>query len=528
MDVLETTLFGPEAATIIILAGLAAAIAYLTRRPAALLFLATGMIAGPLTGLVSASATAELLSEFGLIFLLFLIGLDITVERIRPLLRDTLWISPAQMIVTFLVFTGLTGLYFPTTTAVIIGIAMTYSSTAVVLTMLEDRGESDTTTGRLNMSILLFEDIAVILIIAGITAGGATTALASAAVTALGSLAVLLVSAFLLTRYILPFLLSRSYDHPHTYFVEAIGVLFLFLGISELLGISLEIGAFFAGITLAQLPGHEELHERIRPLTSLFMALFFIGLSLQLSRSDLLVHADIALLIAGAVLIEKLIVHLGLFTMAGYTKDIVVRGSINMTQTSEFSLVLGATALSAGLIGQEILGLLALVALTTMMISTILIDEQDRVLELLGIEDQQSHSETDAVIIGFGQDGASILGLLQAQYDDITVVDPRLETAQTLRDTDVRHVFAEIGHEAIKRESGFYTADIIVGIDTPAEEGLELLNADPDGTVVLIADDIETADAFQEAGADHVIDREDLSIQHLNSIIGQMRGETGE
>lgn len=200
---LETTFFGPAVATVVVLAAVSAVLARLTGRPAPLVFLLGGLIAGPLTGLVPASETANLLAEYGLIFLLFLIGLDLTVERVKPLLRQTLWISPVQMVVTFLVFAGLGSMFFPPTVAIVIAIAMTYSSTAVVLTMLERRGESDTETGRLNMSILLFEDMTVILIIAGITAGGASSALASAAGQAVLSLIGLLTSAALLTR-ILP------------------------------------------------------------------------------------------------------------------------------------------------------------------------------------------------------------------------------------------------------------------------------------------------------------------------------------
>jgi Kef-type K+ transport system membrane component KefB len=525
--VLETTFFGPAIATIVVLAAVSALIARLTGRPAPLVFLLAGLIAGPLTGLVPASETADLFAEYGLVFLLFLIGLDLTIERVKPLLRQTAWISPAQMIVTFLVFAGLGSLFFSTTVAIVIGIAMTYSSTAVVLTMLERRGEADTETGRLNMSILLFEDMTVILIIAGITAGGATSALASAAGQAVLSLIGLLTAAAILT-VVLPRLLADSYDQPHAYFIQAIGVLFLFLGLSQTIDISAEIGAFFAGITLAQLPGHKELHERVKPLTTLFMALFFIGLGLQLTRADLLAHADLAVLFAAVILIEKLILHLGLFHLAGFDRETVVRGAINMTQTSEFSLILGTAAVGAGLIGQQILGLLALIALLTMMASTILIDGQDSIYRRIAVDKDQKHHETGALLIGFGDDGAEVLGLLRSHFDTVTVVDPHIETAQALKDADVHHVFASIEHEAVKREAGFHTADIIVALETDAEEGLELLAAGPtDGRLILVTDDTDTAQILRDGGADTVLDRESFRIQAMKDAIKDRGDQDG-
>lgn len=287
-----------------------------------------------------------------------------------------------------------------------------------------------------------------------------------------------------------------------------------------MIDISAEIGAFFAGITLAQLPGHKELHERVKPLTTLFMALFFIGLGLQLSQADVLAHADLAVLFAAVILIEKLILHLVLFKIAGFDRETVVRGAINMTQTSEFSLVLGASAAGAGLIGQEILGLLALIALLTMMASTILIDEQDRIYDLIADETGRTHHQTGALLIGFGDNGPEVLGLLRSHFETVSVVDPRIETAKAVRDMDVHHLFASIEHEAVKREAGFHTADVIIALDVDAEEGLELLQTgSTDGRLILVTEDTETAEILREAGADTVLEKESFRIEAMKDAI---------
>lgn len=515
-----STLFGLEIATIIILAGLAALAGRILHLSPAPMFLATGILVGPALGLVEGGSGAEVLSSLGMVFLLFLIGLELKFDRIKPVLRSTLTITPVQMLITAVVFFSISLLYFDRTTAIIIGIATAYSSTAVVLHMLTERNEIGTEAGRLDMGLLLFEDITVIVVLAIITAGGAASALTGAVVQAFTALAVIGGAAFLCAWYVLPHVLSRFYDRPHAYFIQALGGLFLFIGLSELLGISHELGAFFAGIAIAQLPVNEEIHEQMRPLTELFMALFFISLSLQLTAENLLMHLDIALLMSAVVFVDKFVVHLGLFKLAGYRKETSFRGALNMMQTSDFSIIVGATALSAGLIGSNILGLLTLVALITMMISTIFIDKQDWLYSLIGEVDRGEHTETDVVLIGYGEPGPDIVHLVEQYFDDITVVDTSMTTDRQLAATPHRHVYADIRHETVKREAGFYTASLIVAITPLPETGLNLLEVRPEDTpIIMIADDTETAVVFQDAGADLVLTQETLGAQHLRHVL---------
>ncbi len=520
---IPNTLFGPDIMLIIVLVGLAALLAHVLRLAAPLVFLAVGVLVGPVLGVVDGGHSAEVLADLGLVFLLFLIGLDLKADRVRPTLRTTLQVSPAQMLVTFLVFFGLSILFFDPVTALVIGIATTYSSTAVVLQMLAERNEVDTTAGRLDTGLLLFEDMTVIVVIAAITAGGAAAGIAGALARTAVALVVVGGAAFLAARVVLPRVLPRFYDRPHTYFLQAVGVLFLFIGLSDVTGVSHEIGAFFAGIALAQLPGNDEIHEQVRPLTTLFMALFFIGLSVGLSTSALLVHWDLALLFSAVVLVDKFVVHLGLFHLAGQSRETSVRAAINMMQTSEFSLVLGATAFTAGLIAPGVLGLLTLVALITMMVSTVLIDKQDVLYGLIGEPSHPESRASEAVLVGFGESGPDVLAVLERHVDDIVVVDPARATARILADTPHEHVFADIRHEEIKRRAGFHTASVVVGLDVPPETGADMLAA-RDAGVVMVTDDPDDADAFRDAGAAAVLDRTALGADRLRDTVRDILG----
>lgn len=525
MCVLATTLFAPDIVLIMVLIGGAALLARALGLAAPMLVLFFGLLAGPGLGIIEAGNTAEVLADLGLVFLLFLIGTELKFDRIRPTLWTTIRVTPAQMGITFLVFFGISRLFFDVTTALVIGVATTYSSTAVVLRILEERNEVDTVAGQLDTGLLLFEDMTVVVVITAITAGAAATGLLGALMQTLLALVLIGGAAYVCARFIFPHTLARFYDEPHAYFLQAVGWLFLFLGLSELVGISHEIGAFFIGIALAQIPGNEELHERVRPLTELFMALFFVSLAVSLSATDLLVHWEVAVLFAVAVFVDKFLVHYGLFTLTGYDQETSFRGSVNMMQTSDFSIVLGATAVGAGLVGQDILGLLTLVALTTMMVSTVFIDKQDWLYSLIGTVDHGEHRETEIVVVGFGEAGPDILDVLEGYTDDIVVVDPDPATARILQGTDHTHVFADIRHEEIKRQAGFYTASLVLGVDLDPETGLDMLAARPERTV-MVTEDSSTATAFREAGADTVLDREELGSHHLQHIITTVRGET--
>ncbi len=521
---LATTLFSPDITLIIVLIGLAALLAHRLRLAAPLVFLALGVLAGPVFGVVQGGHDAQLLADLGLVFLLFLIGLDLTANRVRPTLRTTLQVAPAQMLVTFLVFFGLSALFFDLVTAAVIGVASTYSSTAVVLRMLSERHEVDTTAGRLDTGLLLFEDMTVIVVIAAITAGGAAASLAGALVKTVLALAVVGGAAYLCTRYVFPRLLPRFYDRPHAYFVQAVGVLFLFLGLAELAGISHELGAFFAGLSLAQLPGNDELHEHVRPLTTFFMALFFVSLSAGISASELLAHWELALLFSAVVVVDKFIAHIGLFHLAGADRETSFRGAVNMTQTSEFSLVLGATAVAAGLMAPSVLGLLTLVALITMMASTVLIDQQDQLYRLTGGSvEPAEHRETEVVVVGFGESGPDVLDVLADRADDIVVVDASTGTADALRGTGHTGLFADIRHEEIKRRSGFYTASLVIGVDVSPETAEDMLDKRTEDTVMIAADSA-AATAYRAAGAETVLDREDLGSRHLHDIVADRLG----
>ncbi|EGQ43301.1 MAG: Kef-type K+ transport family [Candidatus Nanosalina sp. J07AB43] len=400
---------------LVIGAALAVILARRFRQPSLVMYILTGLSLGPagaalislipglsISALVSETEYITLMSELGLAFLLFFIGLEIKIEDIKEVLGETLTISFTQMGLVAAAFFGLSILAgFGTLESIIIALAFMYSSTAVVVKILADKGEVETKAGKLDVSILLFEDVTVVLVMAVLSslAAAGTFSITSIGLSALKVgffVAAVAGAAIGSSRYILPKFLKYASRDKHAFLIHGLAWLFLFTLISEQLGLSLEVGAFFAGVSIAQLPYSEELHEKVKPLTDFFLAVFFISLGLGLTTGDLLKYIWVAVGFAAAVIVLKMLFYYILTAWQGFNRYNSFKASINMTQTSTFSIVYAAVALESELLGSAVVGMITIVALLTMGISSYMIFYSDKIFKMLGgkIENKSGGQET--------------------------------------------------------------------------------------------------------------------------------------
>ncbi|MFB6266005.1 MAG: cation:proton antiporter, partial [Candidatus Nanohaloarchaea archaeon] len=283
--VLETSLV--NLALVILAATVLAFLAKKARQPTVTAYILAGLLLGSAgAGIVTGGESISLLSELGLAFLLFLIGLEIRVDEIRKIARPVTIIAVSQMaLVAATGFLLAWMLGFSMVSSLFIAGAVMYSSTAVVVKLLSDRDEISSLPGKLDVGMLLIEDLAVVLLLALIGTGAGSPARIALSIAEIflmaGAVAAL---SILSSRYLLPRVFEKIADNRHAFFTHGIAWLFLMVTVTRHLGISMEIGAFFAGLSLAQLPYSQELQERVRPLTDFFMAIFFINIGLGLDR----------------------------------------------------------------------------------------------------------------------------------------------------------------------------------------------------------------------------------------------------
>lgn len=349
------------------------------RIPGIVAYIVAGLILGPVTGLVTVSDAIELTSELGIALLLFLVGLELSFDKIQGVGKVALAAGLGQVVFTaaggfaLALVMGMSAME-----GVFVATALTFSSTVVVVKLLGEKRELDSLYGRIAVGIFLVQDMVVILfltVLAGLGEGGDRSPLAVGVslLKAFGGMTVLLAVALLASRYLLqrPFAwIARSLE---ALLVWSLCWCFLFVLGAEAMGLSLEIGAFLAGISLAQLPYSGDLRRRVQPLMSFFIAVFFVTLGIHMELNGVGAIAVPAVVFSLFVLLGNPLIFLLIIGRMGYGTRTAFLTSVTVAQISEFSFIFAAMGLSAGLIGADMLSLVAVVGLVTIAVSAYMI-----------------------------------------------------------------------------------------------------------------------------------------------------------
>ena len=535
---------------IILLAATAAGfLAKQTGQPTIIAYILAGVLIGPVVlGIVEPTELTATLSELGLAFLLFLLGIKMRIGEIKHILAPIVKISFPQMAAVALLGFGLAyGLnYIPflqgfgMVESIIIGLAVMYSSTAVVIKMLTDLGETTTLHGKIDVGILLLQDVVVVIILAVLAAGRpeSATEVGTTLAVVLTLVAIITVAALAASKYALPPIFRRIADNKQIFFLIAISWAFLFVFVSDNvnavlapLGItaylSIEMGAFLAGVSIAQLPYSKELQDRVNPLTDLFVMIFFASVALSLDAGELFAFWQEALVVAAALMVGKFLIFFALINWQRFDSETTFFGSLYMIQVSEFGVVVATAAVAGGFIGVEILGFLTLVALVTMGISVYFFAYGKTLFERVDplvsrfearetfTEDKQEYNN-HAVVVGYDDLTRNVIGLLDDQYDQLVVVDRQAAHIEELSREGSNVVFGDIGSGSIRKDIVLKKADFVLSSSDQIEIGKTILKGTKsDATVILEASTPEDARALYDRGADYVIQSVALSSDRL-------------
>lgn len=549
------TFFTAELALLVTAAAFMAILGKKTHQPSLVMYILTGLGLGPagaalvsslpgvsISALVSEGVYISTMSELGLAFLLFFIGLEIKIEDIKEVLGQTLTVSVVQMAAIAVIFYGLSiAVGFDSVEALVIALAFMYSSTAVVVKILADRGEVGTKAGKLDVSMLLFEDVTVVLVMAvlGSLAAAGSFSLATVGFEGLKIgffVLVVAAAAIFSSKLFLPRFLRYVSESHHVFLIHGLAWMFLFVVLAQRVGLSLEVGAFFAGVSIAQLPYSSELHSRVKPLTDFFLAVFFVSLGLGLGVGDLLEYAEIAVGFSAAIIALKFVLYYSLTSKLGFGRYDSFKSSINMTQTSTFSIVYATVASNPpkgeALIDTPVVAMITLVALLTMASSSYLIYFSDRIYaKVFGVEDTSSEGteESTAIVDGYNQAVEAVLDDLVSRFESVKVVDRRPEVAAEVEDrSDVEFEFADFGHREIRSDLGIDHADLLVSFDSDLDVELEALEEAPEKCVVAYeAETREEAGSFRDGGADYVFLEEEAAAEKLSEVLEESEVKGG-
>ncbi len=357
-------------------AAVLAALALATRQPLIVAYIALGALMGPygLAWVADARLLSEI-AEFGIIFLLFLVGLDLRVDRLRHMLSEGLITG----LVTTAIFCSLgagimLGFGFNLMEAVITGIAVSFSSTIMGIKLLPTTVLHHRHVGEIVVSLLLIQDfLAIIALIALAGMGDSAQQTMSNLSTALLALPLVIGAAAAGVRWLLLPLLAR-FDAFHEFiFLVAIGWCLGFASLAHWLGLSLEIGAFIAGVSLASSPIAQYITEHLKPLRDFFLVLFFFGVGAEFEL-PLLQSVLLPVLVLGGVLVVlKPLAFAWLLRAQGESRDQSLEVGVRLGQASEFSLLLSYVAVGAGLLGAPAALVIQGATVVTLIISSYLV-----------------------------------------------------------------------------------------------------------------------------------------------------------
>jgi Kef-type K+ transport system membrane component KefB len=520
---------------IIVTAVVLSYIAQRTGQPTIIAYIFTGIVLGPvLLNVVSETVIVDLMAELGLGFLLFLLGMKMRIDDIREILRPIINIAVWQTILqTALAFVVAWLLGFTLVETVIIALATVFGATPIIVKLLSDKDELTTLPGRIDVGVLIIQDIYLVILLALLSAEslGSTSEIALSIGTILALMAGIGVFSYVSSKYVLPRLFDLVADDQETFFVVGIAWAFLFIAVTDQLNLSIEVGAFLAGLSLAQVSYTSELTERVRPLTDFFMVVFFSSIGLRLAADQLFAYWQEALLASAVMMVGNFLIMFGLINYEDFTPETSFIGSINLIQVSEFSLVVGAIAVSRGFVGPDILGFLSLMAIITMGLSTYVINYNYQIWERVkpyfarfespDKRDIELRTYRDhAVVIGYDDVTKRTLPRLKEAYGDIVVIDRNPQHMEFLRDSPYEYIYGDFKYGELRKAAGIGRAAFVLSSSVERDiNWTALREADEDALVFVEADSATDAIELYRRGATYVIISTALTTEQLAATV---------
>ena len=488
------------------------------KQPIIVSYIVVGVVGGPaVLGILSGEGDIKLLAKLGIAMLLFLVGLKLDIHLIRQIGPVALLTGLGQVVLTAGAgYLAAIALGWGGVDAVYIAVALTFSSTIIVIKMLGDRREIDQLHGRIAVGVLIVQDILVVIaMLAIVTLGqpGESMLLVDIAWT-LGGGVIFLLAVAALARWVLPRLLDWMAKSQELTLVFGVSWAVALAAASAWLGLSMEIGAFVAGVALASTPYRESLGARLVSLRDIMVLFFFIELGSSLTLDGAISQLVPALILTVFVLVGKPVIVLLVMGLQGYRSRVSFRTGLVLAQISEFSLILIALALSVGQVDNDVVSLITLVAIFTITISTYFISYQQHILNAfdpllkridgnrtLRAEVSKESHPYDAIVIGAGRLGSDIVKGLRDEGAELLVVDQDPRALKSIDRFDVDTLFGDASDPDFLKVLPIHETQTVVCAAPDRATNLVVLETIQrlgfTGNVCLTALDRATADTFE-------------------------------
>ncbi|MFH1408553.1 MAG: cation:proton antiporter [Nanoarchaeota archaeon] len=522
---------------IIILATVLGYFARLIRQPLIPAYILAGMLLGPHGfALVTDGELIRNLAEIGIAFLLFMVGLELDFSRLKSITKIGMIGGLIKTGVLF-VFGYFIAVQFGVThvEAMYIAILVSLSSTMVVVKMLSDKKELDTLHGKIVLGILLLEDAVAILFITILSPEGVHFP-----VIAMLKGVIALSILYLLSRFLFPRVFRIGAEFTELLVLLALSVCFLFAMLAERFGMSIAIGAFIGGVSLANLPYHYEIASRVKPLRDFFAVLFFVTLGMELTITHFAELLPSLIVFTLFVIVFKPVLILIITSFFGYTLRTGFFSALSLSQISEFSLIIFTTGFLSGQISEKVFTLAILMAIVTITYSTYAMEFQEKLyralrhtlglfqvrIPIMEIEHVEKDATYHAVLIGYDRTGFTIMKKLHMMKKNILVIDYNPEVIRKLISENVHCIYGDISDIDLLERIDFKHVETVISTDPSRDDNLLLIkkvkHKNPRTAIFTTAYHLEEALALYDAGADYVMLPHFIGGEHLSLLLEEV------
>lgn len=476
-----------EVGLIILFAAIFANISRLFKQPLILGYVIAGVLVGPAVfGLVKNMDLISGLSELGIALLLFIVGLELNIKKLKDVGTAGSITGVLQVVITAGIGAAIAYMFLPATEALYVGLIIAFSSTMIVVKLLSDKGEIDTLHGKLMLAILIIQDVIVVILLPLLH--GVSNFSWIIILEELGKGIGILGIGYLASRFLILRILKHSAKNLELLFVTSVSICFLFAALAYFLGFSIVIGAFIAGVCIASLPYSFEIVSRVKSLKDFFIVIFFVTLGSQVTFNNIASNLKLIFILLALIIILKPVVIFILLKLFKYNNKTSFMTGIGLGQVSEFSLVLAAAGLAAAQISQELFNVIIIVAIISITLTPYFVDYGsrmfNRISNLLGplerlsrrnLEKVPENMKNHIIIFGAHRMGSKLIENLKTATNNFIVVDFNPDRIRELISEGVNCIYGDISSLEVLERLEMQNAKVIISTVPDLEQNLFVL-----------------------------------------------------
>ncbi|MDH5656267.1 MAG: cation:proton antiporter [Spirochaetia bacterium] len=542
MEEHSSTILHDIALSIIFAAG-AAHLGRFLKLPPLIGYIAAGIILGTKIGFgfVESHTSIELISEMGLIFLLFIIGLELNPREVMKMGKRLILPGVIQFVINAAI--GMTLFYFYQRSTwgpfafLYLGVVLSFGSTLIVVKLLHDKFEIKTLSGQFTLSVLIIQDIWAVVFM------GLQQNLSNPQILpilySLGSILMVLAGAFVISRYILSYIFTAAAKKPELVLLTAVAWSFLVAGTGSYFGVSVEMGALIAGVSIAAYPYSAEVVARLGGVRDFFVTLFFVALGMKIPIPTYDVLIVVALLVL-YIYASRFLSLVPVFKASGEGSRTGILVAVNLSQISEFALVILALGVGFGHVTDELLSIVLTAIIATSILSSYSIQGNEFIARSLGglfykigsafskeaqapeqdgtkTEKPSGHGEPEVFVLGYFRIARGFVEALEKQNpqikEKVAIVDYNVKEGDNLKGRGYNWHYGDLANPDTLEHAGLHSAQtIIVTISDTFLKGITtsrllfaLKRMAPGAKIIMIGEDDNDARTLTEQGAADVL-----------------------